>query len=262
MRNCALDALSDLTINPARPWPAAILFDLDGTLIDSAPDLCDAIAVLLAEHHRRPLSLAETRAMVGDGATELVRRAFAATGPALVPEAVAGAVARYLEIYAAHPVRPDCIYPGVVETLTALAAAGHRLGLCTNKPQPITRAVLEALDLARFFAVVLGAQVLPVRKPDPGPLLWVTERLGVAPAAALMVGDSRNDVLAATAAGMAVVVVSYGYTKIPAAELGAAAVIDHFAELGPLLTNLASSLTSSLTSTLASSLVAPAGGLR
>jgi phosphoglycolate phosphatase len=220
------------------PAPSVLLFDLDGTLIDSAADICDAINALLTEHGRRTLTEAEVRTMIGDGSAELVRRAFAATGPALAADASAQTVARYLGLYAAQPVRSDCLYPGVIATLDRLTAAGYRLSLCTNKPERITRTLLRALDLERLFPVVLGAEVLPVRKPDPGPLLWVLERLNARPADAVMIGDSRNDVLAARAAGMPVIAVSYGYAKMPAAELGADKVVDHFPALESALAGM------------------------
>lgn len=213
------------------PTPDALIFDLDGTLIDSVPDMMLAVNRLLATYDRRPLAAEEVRGMVGDGAIELVRRAFAVTGAAIDPERQGGAFERYIDFYAEHPASRSAFYPGVSETLEALAAAGHRLALCTNKPERVMRPLLDILGLAARFEVVLGAGVLPVRKPDPAPVRWVLDRLEVAPAAALMVGDSRNDVLSAKAAGVRVVAVSYGYTRIPAAELGADLVIDRFAEL-------------------------------
>ena len=214
--------------NPVR---TALIFDLDGTLIDSVPDMIIAINRLLAPLGRRPLTTGELREMVGDGATELVRRAFAATGAALAPEAERATVDRYIDLYAEHPAARSAFYPGVPETLDALAAAGHRMALCTNKPERVMRPLLDILGLAGRFEVILGAGVLAARKPDPAPVRWVLERLGVPPARALMVGDSRADVLSAQAAGVRVVAVSYGYTKLPATELGADAVIDRFDEL-------------------------------
>ena len=213
------------------PAPTALIFDLDGTLIDSVPDMTIAVNRLLASLERRALAPDEVRAMVGDGAAELVRRAFDATGAALEPAAESAIVSRYIDIYAGHPASRSAFYPGVPETLEALAAAGHRLALCTNKPERVMRPLLACLGLAGRFEVVLGAGVLAERKPSPAPVRWVLDRLDLPPAAALMVGDSRNDVLSAKAAGVRVVAVSYGYTKLPAAELGADLVIDRFEEL-------------------------------
>ena len=211
--------------------PAALIFDLDGTLIDSVPDMTVAVNRLLATFDRRPLTAEEVRGMVGDGAIELVRRAFAVTGAPFDPERQGAAFERYIDFYAERPASHSAFYPGVSETLEALAAAGRRLALCTNKPERVMRPLLDILGLAGRFEVVLGAGVLAARKPDPAPVRWVLERLDIPAAAALMIGDSRNDVLSAKAAGVRVVAVSYGYTKVPAAELGADRVIDRFAEL-------------------------------
>jgi phosphoglycolate phosphatase len=221
-----------------RPSFAAAVFDLDGTLIDSADDIGRSLNRLLAEFGRPALSNAAVRAMLGDGSTELVRQAFAADGAPLTPEGLEPAVARYLEIYFEQAVDSGCLFPGVRETLERFADSGMRLGLCTNKAEHITLKILEALDLARLFDVVAGGDTLPVRKPDPKPLLWVLDRLGVLPSAAVMVGDNRNDVLAARAAGMPVVVLSYGYPRMPVVELGADRVLDRFADLPAVLEQL------------------------
>jgi phosphoglycolate phosphatase len=225
-----------------RPSVVAIVFDLDGTLIDSAPDIGSALNSLLAERGRAPLALMTIRTMIGDGSTELVRRAFAATGAGLSDDQLSEAVRRYVDLYAAHPVSSGCVYPGVHETLRALAAAGVRLGLCTNKPSRVVAGVLPALGLASYFGVVCGGDTLSARKPDGAPLLWVLDRLGLpsveAPGRAAMVGDGRNDVLSARAAGVPVIAVSYGYSRVPAVELGADVVISHFSQLREALERL------------------------
>ena len=227
---------------PRRLPVVAIVFDLDGTLIDSAPDIGGALNRLLAEHDRSPLVPAAIRAMIGDGSAELVRRAFAATGTALPEDRLARTVERYIDIYAGYPVSPGCVYPGVPETLKALASAGIRLGLCTNKTARVVAKLLPVLGLAPYFGVVCGGDTLAARKPDPAPLLWALDRLGLppaeAPGRAAMVGDGRNDVLAARAAGVPVVAVSYGYSRVPAAELGADVVINHFSQLREALDRL------------------------
>ncbi|MBI3452562.1 MAG: phosphoglycolate phosphatase [Rhodospirillales bacterium] len=214
------------------PKPAAIVFDLDGTLVDSAPDLSAALNRLLVEHRRATVPLAAVRQMVGDGAAKLVERGFSATGG--MPAETAPLVRRFLEIYTAGIADLSRPFPGVTAALDRFAAAGIALGVCTNKPTPASRALLDALDLTRFFAAILGGDG-PVRKPDPRHLTAVLDQLGAAPAAALMVGDSMNDVAVARAAKVPVVAVSFGYTKVPAAELGADALIDDFAELPGLI---------------------------
>jgi phosphoglycolate phosphatase len=207
----------------------ALLFDLDGTLVDSVPDLAAAVNGVLAELGRPPLGLPQVTSMVGDGTSALVERALAASGAGDTP--LRAAHDRFLALYEADPTRLTRPYPGVPAVLEELAAAGWRLGICTNKPERATRTVLAGLDLARFFAVVLGGDSGPTRKPDPGPLRAALGRLGSEPGNAAMIGDHRNDVAAAQAAGMPVAFARYGYGAATLAGLTPDAVIDRFAEL-------------------------------
>ncbi|MFV3074304.1 phosphoglycolate phosphatase [Niveispirillum fermenti] len=217
----------------------ALIFDFDGTLIDSAPDIALALNRLLAGQGRPELPLAAVKAMIGDGAARLVDQAFTATGPSLPAEALPSMTERYLALYGALPADPACLYPGVTETLAALRHAGHRLGLCTNKPAGISRDLLAELGLAALFDAVAGGDTVAQRKPHPAPLRWVMDRLGVGPDGAVMVGDNANDVAAARGAGVPVVAVSYGYPRMSVADLGADAVIDRFADLPAALARLA-----------------------
>ncbi len=224
-----------------RPYPrgqiSAVLFDLDGTLIDSLPDLAAAVNRLLAEEGRAPLPPDEVKVMVGDGAGTLVARAFAARGGLPGPD-VAPYLARFLADYeprAAEMTRP---WPGVVETLQRLKAAGLKLAVCTNKPSRATGEILAALGLAEYFDAVVGGDDAPALKPDPAHLHETLRRLSAAADEAVMVGDSANDVLAAKAAGVPAVVVSFGYCRGPAADLGADVVIDDFRELPAVLARL------------------------
>ncbi len=221
------------------PMPVAVICDLDGTLVDSARDIGLALNRLLAERGRGVVTDAMVRRFIGDGARRLVERGFAATGPALSETETGAAVARFLALYAGIPPDPACVYPGVPETLERLADAGHALGLCTNKPLAITRALLGGVGLSRFFGVVVGGDSLPQRKPAPEPLLAVTERLGRPAAGAVMVGDGPNDVLAARAAGIRVIAVSYGYPRVAPSALAADLLIDRFADLPKALHALA-----------------------
>jgi phosphoglycolate phosphatase len=208
-----------------------LIFDLDGTLVDSAPDLHRCLNAVLAEQGRAPVSLADIRAMVGDGAAKLVERGFADTGAPCDPAALPALVDRFLFHYTAGQHALTKAFPGVAETLTTLQARGCRLGICTNKPYGPTMDILEVLGLTRFFGAVTGGDSLPVRKPDPRHLLGTLEQLGASADAAVMVGDSANDVAVARAAGVPSVIVSYGYTKVPAADLGGDVLIDAFADL-------------------------------
>lgn len=214
----------------------AVVFDLDGTLIDSAPDLGRALNDVLAHYGRPPVTADQVRGMVGDGAAMLVRRGWAATGGLPSEERLEESRRRFLDVYLAQTVSPTCLYPGAVEALDRLAARGIALGLCTNKPDRATRKILDLLDLSRRFGVVAGGDTLPVRKPDGRHVAWVVERLGGGPAA--MVGDNANDVKAARAAGLPVVAVSFGYPRMPVAELGADRVIDRLADLDEALAGL------------------------
>ncbi len=208
--------------------PKAIVFDLDGTLVDTASDIVAALDALLIEYGRRAVGQAAGRGMIGDGARVLIERGFAATGgPA--PD-LDSAVRRWFEIYSADIARQSRPYASVRETLAELGNRGIRLAVCTNKADAPTRLLLQAVGLSAHFAAVVGGDV-PHRKPDPRHILSALEPLGVAPAEALMVGDSPNDANAARAAGMPLVLVDYGYTHIPVDQLGADAVISDFAKL-------------------------------
>jgi phosphoglycolate phosphatase len=213
----------------------ALIFDLDGTLIDSAPDLHRSLNAVLAEQGRAPVGLDGIRAMVGDGAAKLVERGFADTGDAVAPAALPGLVQRFLVHYSAGRHGLTHAFPGVAETLTLLRERGCRLGVCTNKPYAPTMEILELLGLTGFFGAVTGGDSLPVRKPDPGHLLGTLDLLGAAADHAVMIGDSANDVAVARAAGVPALVVRYGYTRTPVEELGADAIIDRFDEIIPWL---------------------------
>jgi phosphoglycolate phosphatase len=214
--------------------PPDLIFDLDGTLIDSAPDLHAALNRLMETQGRRMLDLSEVIPMIGDGVPMLVRRALEATGG--VPDDYDDILKRYHAIYGSAVADLTEIYPGVAETLEALQRAGHRMGVCTNKPEAATHAVLEALGLARFFSAVAGGDSLPVRKPDAGHLLGTLEMLGSAPERAIMIGDSHNDIQVAINAAVRSIAVSYGYRRHPVEELGADIIVDKFVDIPEALT--------------------------
>jgi phosphoglycolate phosphatase len=213
----------------------AIIFDLDGTLVDSARDLRDAVNVLLAEEDLRQIDLDEVKSMIGDGAAKLVERAVAATGGDL--SRLPALIARFLQIYEANASRHTEAYPGVVETLSALRELGLPLAVVTNKPYAATIDILEALGLRAYFDAVVGGDTLPERKPHPAPILAALRHLGVTPEAALMVGDNYHDVQAARAAGVRAFAVTYGYSHKRHAELGADHLIDTMSELLPVVAN-------------------------
>lgn len=208
----------------------AIVFDLDGTLIDSLPDLTGAVNRLLAEEGLAPLDPDDIKPMIGDGAGTLVRRVFDARGGLPGPD-LAPYHSRFLAHYEPRSTELTRPWEGVPETLAALKAQGLKLGVCTNKPTKATHDVLRVLELSSFFDAVVGGDDVPDIKPDPAHVHATLDKLGVLPSAAVMVGDSINDVLAGKGAGLPVVVLSCGYSRIPPAELGADAVIDHFRDL-------------------------------
>ncbi len=218
-----------------------IVFDLDGTLIDSAPDLAEALNRVLADNGLPPVTPPSVRRMVGEGAAAMIARGFAAAGRPVEDPPPDRLRDSFLSHYA------DCLdestrpWPGAVEALEALAAAGHRLAVCTNKPEAMSRTLLDRLDLARFFRAVLGGDSLAVRKPDPRHLTATIRQAGGAATDAVMVGDSIADVDAARAAGVPVVVVTFGYSRVPASELDADARIGHFDGLIPALERVARS---------------------
>jgi phosphoglycolate phosphatase len=216
-----------------------VVFDLDGTLIDSAPDLQTALNELLAGEGRRAVSLPEVVSFVGDGAVKLVERAFAATGAARAADELRPLTDRFLALYGNHLVERTRPYPGVMETLAWLQGQGVSLAVCTNKPERHTREVLKGLDLARFFPVVVAGDSFPGRrKPDPRPLQAALAALGLTIRDAAMVGDSAIDVATCRAVGLPVILHASGYSAVNHHALGADRVIGSFAELPAALADL------------------------
>lgn len=212
--------------------PAALLFDLDGTLLDSLPDLATAIDLTLAELGRPAAGEQRVGAWIGDGARQLVVEALHHAGLDGSPAAIDAAVAIYQRHYAACCTERSRLFPGAQAALEQGALRGIRMACVTNKGERFTTPLLAHFALGRLLPVAVCGDTLPQRKPDPAPLLFACEQLGVMPERALMVGDSRNDVLAARAAGMAVVCVDYGYNHgRPILQEGADAVIASLCEL-------------------------------
>lgn len=217
----------------------ALIFDFDGTLIDSAPDLQAAANRMLVPLGRREVGLKEVQMMIGDGVPKLVERCFVATGE-IPPEAEFQThVAAFIKDYEPRSAELTCPFDGAIDVLKSLKTRGIKLSICTNKPYGATMSILKTLELAPYFDVVIGGDTLPgIKKPDPRHLQAALEQMGVTTDACAMVGDNHNDVMAAHGAGLAVVLLSHGYTKTPARELGGEAVIDHFNELETALAAL------------------------
>ncbi len=221
-----------MALAPGSLEGATIAFDLDGTLVDTAPDLIGALNILLGEEGLPPLALSSARVMVGRGARALIEQGFAADGAPLDAESAPALVERFIALYLARIADESRPFPGVETALDELAAAGARLVVCTNKRTDLSLALLDALGLTPRFAAVIGADLAPTPKPDASHLLTAIAAAGGRADRAIMVGDSASDIGAARAAGVPSVVVSFGYTEIPAADLGADVLIDRFDQLG------------------------------
>lgn len=210
----------------------AIVFDLDGTLIDSVGDIHANLNRVLTERGLRPLSRARVQSFVGNGVPTLIRRTMDHLG--LDPADRADLTARFLHLYE-NDLTLTKPYPGVIAALEALRAAGHPLGICTNKPEAPTKAILDHLDLARFFPVVIGGDSLPQRKPDPAPLLATAKAIG---RTILFVGDSEVDCETAQAAAVPFLLYTRGYRKSPVSALPHRAKFNAFTRLPGLVEKL------------------------
>jgi phosphoglycolate phosphatase len=206
-----------------------LAFDLDGTLIDSVPDLTNSLNLVLHEHGYGRLTRSEVAPMIGDGVPALVARAFAARGGPV--EEATEALPRYIAIYEANATNETRPYAGVVETLRDLRQRGYRTAVCTNKLQQATITVLRGLGLAGLFDAVAGGDRYPVRKPDPAHLTGLVRELGGSVDRTAMIGDSENDAAAAHAASVPLVLMRYGYARAPLETLGPRAILDRFDEL-------------------------------
>ncbi len=213
---------------------ATIAFDLDGTLVETAPDLIGALNTVLREKSLPVLPVASARLMVGQGARALIERGFAAAGAPLDPDTTPGMVDRFIAVYLDRIADESRPFDGVEAALDVLAGAGAALCVCTNKRTDLSLALLDALGMTRRFAAVVGGDRAPATKPDPRHLYTAIAAAGGTNDRALMVGDSINDIAAARAAGVPSIVISFGYTDIPPAELGADHLIDHFDALPAL----------------------------
>jgi phosphoglycolate phosphatase len=205
-----------------------IVFDLDGTLIDSAPDIQAVSASILGKLGKPPLTLEEVRSFVGEGAKVLVSRMMAARGIEETPETHAKIYDDFLAEYE-FAVDKAVFYPGVVDAFAVLKAAGHKLGLCTNKPQEPARAVLRHMGMEPIFDAVVSGGMIDSRKPEPDMLLRTIEDLGGG--ATLYVGDSETDAETARRADVPFALYTEGYRKTPVEDLPHDWVFDHFDRL-------------------------------
>ncbi|HEY4029393.1 MAG TPA: HAD family hydrolase [Caulobacteraceae bacterium] len=208
-----------------------IAFDLDGTLVDTAPDLMSTLNRVLAEEGLPPLPLEAAPMIVGKGVRVMVERGFAVAGQPLDDAHFPRMFDRFIELYIVHCADQSRPFPGVLEALDRLEAEGAILAVCTNKRTDLSLLVMDALNLTSRFKAIVGADQAPRPKPDASHLLHTIELAGGDPRRAVMVGDSINDALAARNAQVPLVLVTFGYTDTPAKDMDPDALIDRFDEL-------------------------------
>ncbi|MGB0670536.1 MAG: HAD-IA family hydrolase [Rhodospirillales bacterium] len=219
--------------------PVTVLFDLDGTLIDSLPDVALAVDATLLEAGLPAIGYDSVRTMVGWGALRMLEMAFDAAGGSLPADEAPACVERYLGHYRSRPVVRTTLYPGVKDGLAALRRAGHPMGICSNKPREMIDIVLRELDIAQYFSGITGGDDVTWRKPDGRHLTETLTRMGLPfDAKAIMVGDSQTDRGGARSAGVPFVAVTWGYDHLDDEPLSGDAVIDHFDGLGGALADL------------------------
>ncbi len=211
--------------------PPTIVYDLDGTLADTAGDLMGALNAVLIHEGLPPLPVENARSMLGAGGRALLARGFAASGRELEPLKLEALFGDFLAHYNAHIADETQLYPGVEAALGAFARAGWRQAICTNKMEGSAKLLMETLGVADQFAFICGQDTFGVGKPDPKPLIGTIAAAGGVGDRAIVVGNSVTDIKTARAAGLPVICVDFGYTDVPVTELGPDRVISHFDEL-------------------------------
>jgi len=215
-----------------------IVFDLDGTLVDTAPDLINALNFVLDREGLPPVPLHSARNMIGAGARRLIERGLELEGRSLGLEDVTRLTRDFIEYYAAHIADVSRPFEGLEDALDDLSARGYRFAVCTNKLEWLSKLLLDKLDLSRRFAAICGADTFGVSKPDPVILQQTLARAGGPLSGAIMVGDAGPDVGVARRAGIPVIGVECGYTDVPIAELKPDRLIGHFRELPAAVNSL------------------------
>jgi phosphoglycolate phosphatase len=208
-----------------------VIFDLDGTLVDTAPDLINALNFVLDREGLPPVPLHSARNMIGAGSRKLIERGLELEGRSATPADVDRLTADFIEHYAAHIADESRPFPGLESALDDLATRGYRFAVCTNKLEWLSKLLLDRLGLASRFSAICGADTFGVSKPDPAILRQTIARAGGQLSAAIMVGDAGPDIGVARRAGIPVIGVEFGYTEVPIADLKPDRVIAHMAEL-------------------------------
>jgi phosphoglycolate phosphatase len=213
----------------------ALIFDLDGTLVDTAPDLMGATNHALSLINRRPIGMDEVRHMVGHGARALIERGCAATGDAPDDATLNHLHKAFLDYYAHHIADHSVMFPGLMDVLHKARDVGLKLGVCTNKVEGLSHKLLAALKINELFGAVVGGDTLPIMKPDPAPYREVAKLLSVDAANTIMFGDSETDILTAQNTGVPVVAVTFGYTPKPVQTYNPTHVISHYDQAWPII---------------------------
>lgn len=206
----------------------AVIFDLDGTLVDTAPDLHAATNHVLSTLKRRPITMEEVRAFVGHGAKALIARGCEATGEPVDPRAIETLYQEFIIYYAANIASHSRPFPGLLAFLDRCKARGISMGVCTNKLEFLSIRLLDALDLSHYFGAVVGPDTIGVAKPDPRPYAETLKRLGRSGSPSIMVGDSETDIRTGQNAGVPVMAVSFGYTPKHVSAFNPTHIIDHY----------------------------------
>ncbi|NTC82311.1 HAD-IA family hydrolase [Agrobacterium tumefaciens] len=217
----------------SRPLSPLAIFDLDGTLVDTAADLVSSLNHTIAAASLAPVTYDDLTHLVGQGARVMIKRAFALRQVELPEAELEPLYERFIDHYRAEMPGDSRPYPGIVSVLDALSSAGITLAVCTNKTEILAIPLLEKLDLTRYFAAITCGDTFPFRKPDARHILGTIEKAGGDPRRSVMVGDSINDILAAKNAAVPSIGVTFGYSDVPMAELEPDVVIDDFATLTP-----------------------------
>jgi phosphoglycolate phosphatase len=211
--------------------PRTVVFDLDGTLVDTAPDLINALNFILDREGLPPVPLHSARNMIGAGARKLIERGLELEGRSATPSDITRLTDDFISYYAEHIADASRPFEGLEGALNDLAGLGYRLAVCTNKLEWLSKRLLDRLNLSSRFAAICGADTFGISKPDPGILRQTVARAGGQLSSAIMVGDAGPDIGVARRAGIPVIGVSFGYTEVPIADLKPDRVIHHMSEL-------------------------------
>ncbi|WP_137045216.1 HAD-IA family hydrolase [Pseudolabrys sp. FHR47] len=215
-----------------------IVFDLDGTLVETAPDLVDTLNVVFEREGIPPVPFEEARTFVGHGARAMITRGLNAEGRTVTPQVLDRLFNDFIDYYTAHVADRSYPFPGVIDALDALSERGHRLAVCTNKFEKQSLLLLDALKMTSRFAAIVGQDTFKIAKPDPEVLRRTILAAGGDPAHAIMIGDSETDILTARAAELPVVAVDFGYSAAPVSDYGPDRLISHFEQLSEAIASL------------------------